>query len=99
MDLEELKIRLGINDNVQDGALQVKLEDAIDYVKIYCNNDFKDGIPSAVKKGISLIVKSMNENGNVASQSLGDMSKSFFQGATMDEAHKYLKPFKRLKFV
>lgn len=99
MDLEELKIRLKISDTSQDAFLAVALEDAIDYAKSYCNNEFKDGIPSAAKKGIALIVKSMNENGNVASQSLGDMSKSFFQGATMEEAHKYFKPFKRLRFV
>lgn len=99
MDLQELKTRLKISDNSQDEFLTIALEDAIDYAKSWCNNQFAEGIPSGAKKGIALIVKSMGENGNVASQSLGDMSKSFFQGATMDEALKYLRPYKKVKFV
>lgn len=105
MDLKELKIRLGINenDNSQDTVLQVKLDDAIDYAKNYCNNLFINSkgemeLPGAVKKGVALMVKSMGENSNVASQSLGDMSKSFFQNGTTDEAHKYFKPFRKLRF-
>lgn len=99
MTLDELKIRLKITDNSQDEFLSVALEDAIDYVKTYCNNQFHDGLPGGVKKAVTLIVKSMGENNNVASQSLGDMSKSFFQGATMDEAHQYLKPYRKVKFI
>lgn len=104
MDIAELKVRLKISDTSQDEYLQVALDDAIDYAKNYCNNLFLNSkgetvLPGAVKKGVALIVKSMNENSNVASQSLGDMSKSFFQGATINEAHKYFKPFRKLKFV
>lgn len=106
MDLAELKTRLKIplSDTSQDEFLQESLEDAIDYVKEYCNNPFhnekgEEVIPGAVKKGVALLVKSMSENPNVASQSLGDMSKSFFKGATMEEAHRYFKPYRRLKFV
>jgi hypothetical protein len=94
-----LKIRLKISDYAQDSFLSVALEDALDYAKTYCNNDFSDEIPPAVKKGIALLVKSMNENSNVSSQSLGDMSKSFFEGATLREAHTYFKPYKRMKFI
>ncbi|KOP82003.1 hypothetical protein AMS60_05600 [Bacillus sp. FJAT-21945] len=99
MELDELKVRLKLSDTSQDEFLTVALEDAIDYVKKYCNNPFTDGIPPAVKKGITLMVKSMNENSNVSSQSLGDMSKSFFEGATMNEAHRYLKPYRRVRFI
>lgn len=99
MDLDELKVRLKITDDSQDEFLAVALEDAIDYVKTWCNNPFSDGFPGGVKKAITLIVKSMNENGNVSSQSLGDMSKSFFEGATMNEAYKYLRPYKKVKFI
>lgn len=103
MDLQELKTRLKISDNSQDEFLTIALEDAIDYAKSWCNNQFLDesgseSLPPTVKKAVSLIVKSMSENSNVASQSLGDVSKSFFQGATMGEAHKYLRPFKKVKF-
>jgi hypothetical protein len=99
MELDELKVRMKINDTSQDAFLTVALEDAIDYAKSYCNNSFPDGFPSSVKKGIALVVKSMNENGNVSSQSLGDMSKSFFEGATMNEAHEYFRPFRKVKFI
>lgn len=98
MELSELKVRLKVTDTSQDEFLSVALQDAIDYVKTYCNNNFADGIPGGVKKGIALIVKSMNENNNVASQSLGDMSKSFYQGATMNEAHSYFKPYRKARF-
>lgn len=99
MDLQELKIRLKIKDDSQDDFLTVALEDAIDYAKQFCNNDFPEGLPPSVKKGVALIVKSMTENSNVASQSLGDMSKSFFEGATMREAEKYLRPYKKVRFI
>jgi hypothetical protein len=99
MELDELKIRLKISDTSQDESLLVALDDALSYAKSYCHNQFTDGIPPAVKKGIALLVKSMNENSNVSSQSLGDMSKAFFEGATLREAHVYFKPYRKPKFV
>lgn len=101
MDLSELKVRLGTNvsDSSQDEILAVRLEDAIEYVKDYCNNQFVGGLPGGVKKAITLIVKAAGENSNVASQSLGDMSKSFFQGQTQKEAHDYLRPYRKVRFV
>ncbi|MEH6943392.1 head-tail connector protein [Bacillus sp. JJ722] len=101
MDLIELKKRLKIptDDTSQDDTLSINLEDAIDYVKTECNNQFEDGLPSRVKRAVALLVKSMGENSNVASQSLGDMSKSFFQGATQKDVQDYLRPYKKVKFV
>lgn len=100
IELNELKVRLGISeaDTSQDAILTVRLEDAIDYVKEYCNNQFTDGIPGGVKKAIALLVKASGENSNVASQTLGDMSKSFFQGASQKEANDYLKPYRKVRF-
>ncbi len=99
MDLAELKVRLKITDNTQDDFLMVALEDAIDYVKTYCNNPFQGDLPPAVKKAVALIVKSMGENNNVASQTLGDMSKTFYEDGTLNEAHRYLRPYKKVKFI
>lgn len=99
MDLEELKNRLQITDNSQDGILSVNLEDAIDYVQQWCNNDFSGGFPSAVKMGITLIVKSMSENPNVASKTFGPMSTTFVKDGTMNKAYKYLRPYKKVKFI
>jgi len=103
MELEELKKRLKVpqEDTSQDDYLKMALEDAVDYVKTYCNNLFADGLPGGVKKATALIVKSMGEASNVQSQSLGDMEKSFFEGGTMNEAHRYLEPYcvKKVKFL
>lgn len=99
MTLDELKIRLKITGNEQDDYLTVALQDAIDYVKEHCRNDFLEGLPSGVKQAIAKMVKSYQENSNVASQSLGDMSKSFFQGGTTNEVHRLLKPYRKVRFL
>lgn len=101
MTLDELKIRLGYADvdPVRDAKLALDLEDAIDYAKEWCNNDFKDGIPPGVKRALVNIVKSYSENRSVQSQRLGDMSKSFFQGGTIKSAHEDMRPWKRVRFT
>jgi Phage gp6-like head-tail connector protein len=101
MDLQELKIRLKIpeNDTSQDAYLEVALEDAIDYVKQYCRQSFDEGLPPAVKQAVAKLVKAYQENSNVASQSIDGMSKSFFEGGTMNEVHRLLKPYKKVRFI
>lgn len=99
MTLDELKIRLKVTGTEQDAYLAVALEDAMDYVKEYCRNDFIEGLPSGAKQAVAKMVKSYQENSNVASQSLGDMSKSFFQGGTTNEVHRLLKPYRKVRFL
>lgn len=101
MTLDELKIRLKIplNDTTQDEYLQIALEDAVSYVKQYCRQSFDEGLPPNVKQAIAKLVKAYQENSNVASQSLGDMSKSFFEGGTMNEVHRLLAPYRKVRFV
>ncbi|WP_026678212.1 phage head-tail connector protein [Fictibacillus gelatini] len=106
MELDELKTRLKISlsDTSQDAFLSVALEDAIDYTKTFCRQDFLDEngnmvLPSGVKQSITKLVKAYQENSNVASQSLGDMSKSFFEGGTMNEVHRLLKPYRKVRFL
>lgn len=98
MSLEELKVRLKVSDTSQDAYLDVVLDDAVEYVCDYCGNSFLNGLPGGVKRAITLLVRLTNENSNVASQSLGDMSKSFFQGQTFDEARDFLLPYRKLKW-
>lgn len=98
MNLDELKLRLKISGNEQDDYLKVALEDAIDYVKKYCRNEFLEGLPSGVKQAVAKMVRSYQENSNVQSQSLGDMSKSFFEGGTTNEVHRLLKPYRKVRF-
>lgn len=99
MTLDELKIRLKVKGDEQDEYLAVALDDAISYVKEHCRNEFTEGIPGNVKQAIAKLVRSYQENSNVASQSLGDMAKSFFNGGTMDEVHRLLKPYRKVRFL
>lgn len=97
MTLDELKKRLKIplTDTSQDEYLAVVLDDAVSYVKQYCRQTFDVGLPNDVKQAVAKLVKAYQENSNVASQSLGDMSKSFFEGGTMNEVHRLLEPYTR----
>lgn len=109
MKLDELKVRLKIpaEDTKQDAYLTVALEDAIEDVQKYCNDSFTNPetdelkLPGGVKQAITKLVKAYQENSNVQSQSLGDMRKSFFEGGTMNEVIRLLKPYvrKKVKFL
>jgi Phage gp6-like head-tail connector protein len=101
MTLDELKIRLKIpkNDTSQDEYLKVALEDAIDFVKQYCNQSFDEGLPPAVKQAVAKLVKAYQENSNLASMSIDGMSKTFFEGGTMNEVKRLLKPYRKVRFI
>lgn len=101
MKLDELKIRLKIplDDTSQDEYLEILLEDAIDYVKRYCNQSFDEELPPTVKQAIAKLVKAYQENSNIASMSMDGLSKSFFEGGTMNEVHRLLKPYRRVRFI
>ena len=104
MQLVDVENLLGIQIVAEQTAIfTARLSAAIDQAKTYCNNDFLDdfgveNIPTGAQMGIALIVQSMGEKQNVASQTLGDMSKSFFQGGTNAAAMKYLKPYRKAGF-
>ena len=80
MTLDQLKVRMQVSleDTSKDAIYQAWLEDAIEIAQEKCGVSFETKLPSGVRRAIVLLVKGMNES-NVASQSLGDMSKSFFQ--------------------
>lgn len=101
MTLDELKTRLNIplDDISQDEQLKIALADSIDYAKEWCNNDFRHGIPSGVKRALVTIVKSFSEDRTVQSQRLGDMAKSFYQGGSIKSAHEDMRPWKRVRFT
>jgi Phage gp6-like head-tail connector protein len=104
MQLVDIENLLGIKiATEQTGIYSARLSAAIDQAKQYCNNPFVDdtgaeNIPGGAKMGIALIVQAMGEKQNVQSQSLGDMSKSFFEGGTYKSALKYLKPYRKASF-
>lgn len=107
MKLEELKARMEIplENTSQDHTLQVALEDAIDAVQEHCNDRFIDSetnelnLPNGVKRAVAKLVKAYRENGNIQSQSLGDMRKSFFEGGSLNEVIRLLKPYVKKKKV
>lgn len=87
----------------QKPMYEARLVAAIDQAKQYCNNQFldvdgKESIPGGAQMGIAMMVKALGEQQNVASQSLGDMSKSFFQNGTYAAAMPYLKAYRRSGF-
>lgn len=104
MQLSNLENLLGIKIAAEQTEMYTeRLEAAIDEAKAYTNNNFldKDGIeniPAGAKMGIALLVKGMGEGQNVSSQSLGDMSKSFFEGGTAKAGYKKLKPYRKVGF-
>lgn len=103
MQLDDLKF-LGVAVKAGDEQMfQKRLNVAIAEAKAYCNNPFLneagvEEIPDGAQMGIALLVKSIGETQNVASQSLGDMSKSFFEGGTAKAAYKKLKPYRKVGF-
>jgi hypothetical protein len=103
MELQELADLLGITIAVDQVAkYTARLSAAVDHINAECGERFTnaDGdveLPASVKMGAAMLVKSMNENPAVASQSLGDMSKSFFEGGTYRAARDYWKRYVRAR--
>ena len=106
MDISDLENLLQITiptDEKSQLVYEARLYAAVDLAKEHCKNDFLDAdgnevIPLGAQMGIALIVQAMGEKQNVQSQSLGDMSKSFFEGGTFKAATLYLKPYRKVSF-
>lgn len=99
----ELLLNITIVGTSDEATYDARLDAGINLAKEYCNRDFlnDDGvlvIPKGAQMGVALLVKAMGEGQNVQSQSLGDMSKSFFEGGTYKAALGYLKPYRKAGF-
>ena len=92
--LDQLKVRMQLStaDTSKDDTYQAWLDDAIEIVQEKCGTSFETKLPSGVRRAIVLLVKGMNES-NVSSQSLGDMSKSFFKTDYYNEAMAILDDY------
>lgn len=106
MTVNELENILGVTivGTPQEQRYQALLDIAIDYAKKYCNNPFEDAegnpaFPTGVKIGFATLIKAFLENPAIQSQTLGPMSKSFFEGGTLKAAHKFLRPYRRIGFI
>jgi hypothetical protein len=75
---------------------------AVDFINHYCNRQFEDTaenpLPPGIEVATEILIKAMKENPAVASQSLGDMSKSFFQNGTITAVKEYLRPYRKAGF-
>lgn len=93
MTLDELKVRLDLTgkDNEQDVKLKLLLDDAIDFVKRACNQNFSDEtgalkLPGPAKMAVTMLVDGeLNHSNGVTSESIGGMSQSF---ETSSDRHK-----------
>ena len=55
-------------------------------------------IPADVEIALDILATGMKQNPGIASQSLGDMSKSFFESGSYEKAAmSYLRPYMKLK--
>lgn len=55
-------------------------------------------LPPDLEPAVKLIGQAMKENPSVASQALGDMSKSFFQNGSYVAAKQYFKPYMKARY-
>lgn len=100
MTLEELRAR--VSTDIEDASLQVKLDDAIDFVEGYLNQSFDDDNPMSgrVKRIIAKYVHSeLSFDGaeGVKSESLAGMSQTFESREERDSAFKSLLRATRLR--
>ncbi|RUL56468.1 phage head-tail connector protein [Lysinibacillus antri] len=82
MNLNELKTLLPNTNNLSDAYLQLKLDEAVDFVKRVCNQDFTvDGVltlPASVKGIVAQYVDfELQGNAGIKSESIGGMSQTF----------------------
>ena len=75
--LEKLKIRLGINDNAQDGLLNQILEDAGNEILDYCNRELLTPKLEPLQRELAIIYYNRQGSEGESSHSEGGMSVSY----------------------
>lgn len=71
----------------------------LDWIKSYCNNSFSNGLPAGVKLALEKLVARHNQDSNIASEQVGDLSRSFFDSDIPKDIKRLLKPYRRPSFV
>lgn len=72
---------------------------AIAFINKRTGQKFVDGsLPDDIEIAVDLLMKGMKENQSVASQALGDMSKSFFQNGSYLAAKEYWRSYLKAGF-
>lgn len=71
----------------------------LEWIKAYCNNDFAEGVPGSVSLAIEKLVARHGQDSNIASEQVGDLSRSFFDSDIPKDIKRLLKPYRRPVFV
>ncbi|MDO4719644.1 MAG: hypothetical protein Q4A78_03195 [Peptostreptococcaceae bacterium] len=72
----------------------------LDFARRYCNNDFEEeNLPPVVELFLDRKIKAYRENPNVQSESLSDMSLSYFEQKISPEEANLLGQVRKLKVI
>lgn len=76
---------------------------ALNWINDYCGQEFIDGeLPGGVELALRRLVKSLDTPVNVASQSVSDVSMSFYRGTDgtlPTEVKRLLEPYIRMRLL
>lgn len=70
----------------------------LEWIKDYCNNDFAQGVPSGVNLTLEKLIARHDQDSNIASEQVGDLSRSFFDNDIPKDIKTLLRPYRRLTF-
>lgn len=71
----------------------------LEWIKVYCNNDFAGGVPGGVNLALEKLVAGHGKDSSIASEQVGDLSRSFFDSDIPKDIKTLLRPYRRITFV
>lgn len=73
---------------------------AIAFINKQTGRTFVDGeLPADIEVAVDILISGLDKDQTIASQSLGDMSKSFFQNGSATAAKEYWKSYRKAGFI
>lgn len=71
----------------------------LEWIKVYCNNDFAGGVPGGVNLAIEKLVARHGQDSNIASEQVGDLSRSFFDSDIPKDIKSLIRPYRKVRYV
>ncbi len=73
----------------------------LEWVKVYCNNDFEDSeeLPGGVKLALEMLLEINKQTPNVSSESVEGLSRSFAGSDIPANVRSLLRPYRRGRFL
>lgn len=71
----------------------------LDWIKDYCNNDFAEGVPGGVNLALEKLIARHGQDSNIASEQVGDLSRSFFDSDMPKDIKSLLRPYRKVRYV